>query len=212
MPAKISKQEKVRIIHISSMAIVCLLSLLLVYLPKIKKMNSYTKEIKQISVVVNKLSEINNNPSEFKNKKDRIRGSLDIIQEKVPLKPMIPQVVEQITRPVKELGLNLVSITPLESVKKGSAAEETMGIEEEFTERSAPTGIEEETAESGGYMETPIELFLQGEYKQFGLYLDRIRHLPRLIIVKEFEIKKNKDIEPNLDIKLKISVFYYGKE
>lgn len=193
---QISKQEKFKIINISSIAAACLLVIILLYLPAWKRISRDNREIKILKNIVEKLSRINNDPASFENKKNRIMENLNAIRGKVTLQPMIPQVLEQITKPIKELGISLISITPIESIK-----------------RESDTEISKEAfSEPGGYTETPVELSLQADYKQFGLYLDKLRHLPRLIVIREFVVKQNKEITPKLDIKLKISVFSYGKE
>lgn len=173
-------------IHISSIVVVGMLLVLVLYSPRLKKISSCNTEIADIKKVVEELEKINNNPKEFNIKKDKVIKKMDLIKEKVPLHPMISQVIEQITKPVKQLEISLVSITPVESIDK--------------------------RADIGDYIETPIELSLQSDYKQFGIYLNRLRHLPRLVIIKSFAIQKNTESSNKLDIKLIMSVFHYGKD
>lgn len=204
MITKISNREKNQIINISSMAIVCILAIIILFLPKGRKISLYNKEITVLKKVTEKLNQIDKNPSEFDNKKNKIINNMNIIQEKVPSQPMIPQIVEQITKSMKELGGYIVAITPLEPAKKGSGA----GMSEEMPALE----FSQELSESEAYIETPIEISIQATYEQFGMYLDKLRHITRLIVIKEFEIKEDKEIRPNLDIKLRISVFHYGEE
>lgn len=200
---KLSKLEKNRVIHISAMAIVCILTIAIFYSPKLRRIGLCSREIAGLRRVVEELTRIDSDPSEFNSRRDKIINDLGAIKEKFPSESMVPQVIEQITGPAKELGISLVSITPLESIKGGGGEEPIEGM---------PGMGPEAPPETGGYVETPIELSMQADYKQLGMYLDRLRHLPRLIVVKEFDVKGNKEIIPKLDIKIVISVFHYGKE
>lgn len=204
MITKISNREKNQIINISSMAIVCILVIIILFLPKGRKISLYNKEITVLKKVIEKLNQIDKNPSEFDNKKNKIINNMNIIQEKVPSQPMIPQIVEQITKSMKGLGGYIAAITPLEPVKKRSGAE--------ISEETPALEFSQELSEIEAYIETPIEISIQAAYEQLGMYLDKLRHITRLIIIKEFDIKENKEITPKLDIKLRISVFHYGEE
>lgn len=198
------KLQKYRTINILSMIFVCILVITILYLPQQRGIGLKAREIINLRSVVERLTQIDNNPSEFMDKKNRIISDLGKINDKIPSQAMIPQVIEFVTKPIKELGLSLIAITPGEPVKRGGRVETSGGMPEMGREEAAP--------KEEGYMETPIELTLQGTYRQFGEYLDRLRHLPRLGVINSFDIKKNSEIAPKLDIKLKISVFHYGKE
>lgn len=198
------KPERYRMINILSMILVCILVITILYLPQRRGISLKTREIINFKSVVERLTQIDNNPSEFMERKNRIIGDLGAIQDKIPSQSMIPQVIEFVTKPIKELGLSLIAITPGEPVERGGRAETREGMPGAGMEGAAP--------KEEGYVETLVELTLQGTYRQFGEYMDRLRHLPRLGVINSFDIKKNSEIAPKLDIRLKISVYHYGKE
>lgn len=199
-----SKLERYRMINILSMILVCIL-VIIIYLPQKRGINLRTKEIAGLKAVVSRLIEIDSNPSEFTERKDKIIGDLSVINDKIPPESIISQVIEYVTKPIKELGLSLIAITPGEPVERGGKVETSGEIPGIGTQEVMPE-------EEEGYMETPIELTLQGTYTQFGEYLDELRHLPRLVVIDSFDIRKNNEISSKLDIRLKIAVFHYGKD
>jgi len=217
---KMSKQETIKYLHVVSMVMVCIIAIIVFYVFQIQKYDYYNKEIKCLKDAVKKLNQVQKNKSEFDNKKNKILTSLNVLNEKIPVKPLIPQAIEEITKPMDEFGVSLISITPLDSIKKGSqssgvvdsSATMDMGVSmPEMNDMSQNiTDISNISGES--YMETPIELIVHATYKQFGMYLNALRHLNRLIVIDGFEIESDKTITPKLNIKLKLSVFHYAKE
>lgn len=205
---KISKQQQHQFINIFFIFLSSILLFIFLYIPIVKRIMLNNREIIDLRNTVNKLAQIDKDPLEFKNSKNKVNEELNKINEKVTLKPMIAQVIEQITKPIKETGLYLVAITPLEPVSKGGVSDDDESLQEET---DSVSDVQEEEI-STQYHETSIELRLQGTYEQFGIYLNRLRNIQRLIRVEEFNIKNDKSITPKLDIKLKISVFHYGKE
>ncbi len=196
---------KSKIIYILGMVIAGVLAVMILYLPAVKRINAYNGEIGQLKGVVGQLLEIDKNPTRFADKKEQLVKDLNVIHELVPESPLISRVIEQITEPIKELGISLLSITPQETTAEGAGGgTETYGSE--------TAGEFMETDEADVYYETPIEISMRASYKQFGEFLDQIRHMPRLLIVDGFEVKSDSKISPQLDIKLKILVFHYGKE
>lgn len=226
MNIKLSKIEKIRIIHISSMVILSLLTMLFIYLPRAQKIGLLNVDIKSIRKVIGNLQNIQNDISGFNDKKLQVEGKINIIKEEIPLEPMVAQVLEQITKPMNELGITLVEIKPLEPQRKSgsggmgtdmSGVDLGMGVDTAMPmTMPQPISVEMRTSGdvSGGeaYFEIPIELSVQGTYRQVGIYLNVLRQLPRLVVVDGFEIKSNKDISPKIEAKLKLSVYNYGKK
>lgn len=205
-----SKQEQYKIIHIAAMVIVSILAVVIFYIPRINKSGAYREEITNLKKVVAKLDQISSNPAGFESSKNQVVDKLYAVQEKVTLQPMIPQVLEQISKPLQEFGITLISITPLAPVQKtGSAPAPEAGQHQEAGGGALPP---ETSGGSEGYIETPIELNVHATYKQIGMYFDKLRHMQRLVRIDDFSFKSSKDISPKLDIKLKLSVFHYGKE
>jgi Tfp pilus assembly protein PilO len=203
------------------MAIVGVIVIVSFYFLQIQKYAGYNNEIVRLKIAVEKLNKIENNQSDFDNKKNKVLAGLNVVNKKIPVKPLIPQSIEEITKPMDEFGVSLISITPLESVKRGEQSDNSfqggLTTVDVGTAMSGitdmPSSIQDDSRISGGrYIETPIELVLHATYKQFGMYLNALRHLDRLIIIDGFEVESDKTISPKVNIKLKLSVFHYAKE
>jgi hypothetical protein len=180
--------------------------------------NAYLrKETESLSTAVEKLNAIREKPSEFNDRYKKAETCLAAVYEGIPREPMISVVINQITKPMDEFGVSLISITPLSPIKQGLESNAFITqmdarIDEKDIIGSGLDMTQQQVVSGKEYARTPIELTLQSGYKQFGMYLNALRQMSRIIVVDEFVIRENKEISPKLDIKLKISVFHYGKE
>lgn len=209
MRARLSKLEKSKIFYVLGMVTAAFLAVIFLCLPAVRNIKVHNREIGELRGVVGQLLEMDKNPSLFTGKKEQLINDLNVICQLVPNSPQIPRVIEKITEPIKELGISLISITPRETTAgyAGGGTETYGSIPEGET-----AGEFMETDETDVYYETPIEICVRASYKQFGEFLDQLRHMPRLLIVDGFEVESDSKISPQLDIKLVILVFHYGKE
>lgn len=205
---KLSPREKNKIINIGSMIILFILALLLLYLPKIRTNNRRSQEILKLSGDLKKLVQISQNPGEFKEEENEILDSLKAIHKKITTQPMIPQAISQITGPAKELDISIIEIKPQTAAKRRGMIEPTepMPPDIEFPNMD----FEGIPTSKKSCIETKIDLSIQCTYEQLCLYLDRLRHLDRLVILNELNIRKNERIFPELEIRLEISIFNFG--
>lgn len=191
------------------MLILFILAVLLLYLPKIRANKRCNQEALKLSSDLKKLVQISRNPGEFEKEEDEILNTLESINEKIPAQPMIPQAISQVAGPAKELDISIIEIKPQASGQRGERIETTEFMPPDV-EGFPDMEFEEISTPEKSCIETQINLSIQCTYKQLGLYLDRLRHLDRLLILNEFNIAKNKKIFPGLEVRLKISVFHFG--
>jgi len=203
---KLTKQIDRQKIHILALAVVFLLALVSFYIPRWRKAASTKREIDRLKEKINCLQIIAADPAAFGTTEERNLSLLKAIQAKIPQKPEITPLIEQITQPAKELDFTLLTIQP----GKAAPGELLAPSPDDTIIDTTDTAIAE--PETANYMETPITITLEADYQQFAAYLESLRQLSRLILVKNFSIHQNTEIAPRLAINLKIAVYHYEED
>ena len=213
---KALKTKDFRMINIVAMSIIGIIVLFILFSDTGKQVSINNKKASNLKKTIDSLSQSRKTSKDINEQRDIIARELNVIDEKIPKEMQVPQVIDQITKPLEELRLSLVEINTKEQIERRNVLENKRLENMESFEMGQETMMnkEERVVKEECYVETLIELSLTGNYKEFGKYLNTLRSIHRLVTIKEFSLRKqekDKDAK-SLGIKLIISAYNYGKK
>jgi len=97
---------------------------------------------------------------------EEIREKMEDLRKKSVSHRELPRIIQQLTKKSSELGIEIISIKPVEEVS--------------FEEKKLPTGV------SKAY----IEVVFKASYKETGAYLKALEELPIIFTIEKLSIEK----------------------
>ncbi|OQX80845.1 MAG: hypothetical protein B6D56_04000 [Candidatus Omnitrophica bacterium 4484_70.1] len=97
---------------------------------------------------------------------EEIREKMEDLRKKSVSHRELPRIIQQLTKKSSELGIEIISIKPIEEVS--------------FEEKKLPTGV------SKAY----IEVVFKASYKETGAYLKALEELPIIFTIEKLSIEK----------------------
>lgn len=112
---------------------------------------------------------------------DQLKEAVEFFESQLPPKSEIYKVLEQVTMIAQKQGLKPKSIKTLE--KK----------------------------DNNGYIEQPLRMSLEGGFNSFYSFLLELEKLPRIMKIRELEVKKEKDGAGQVTINFVVSIFFQNR-
>jgi type IV pilus assembly protein PilO len=66
------------------------------------------------------------------------------------------------------------------------------------------------TKRNNGYIELPLKMELQGDFKSYYSFLLELEQLDRITKIRELRLKKNDDSQGQIDVSFVVSIFFQG--
>jgi type IV pilus assembly protein PilO len=145
-----------------SIVIITIVFIYFFYLPKKRVLNDKIRRLSDLRIERNEKEAIAKNLPKFKEEVKKLNSELKNALIKLPNEKEIPIILRNISDIGKEYGLEFLLFKPLPENRK------------DF------------------YAEVPIEMRVLGSYHQVATFFDKIGSLPRIISVKNIDIKWGK--------------------
>ena len=111
----------------------------------------------------------------------QLRDAIDFFESKLPPTSEIHKVLEQVTVIAQKQGLKPKSIRTM--ARKSNS----------------------------GYIEQPLRMQLQGDFNAFYSFLLEMEKLPRIMKIRQLELKKNTDAEGDVTADCILSIFFQSQ-
>ena len=112
---------------------------------------------------------------------EKVEEAIEFFESKLPPKSQIHEVLEQVTVIAQKEGLKPKTIRTL--AKKNNS----------------------------GYIEQPLKMELEGNFSSFYSFLLELEKLPRIMKLRELELKKQNSIEGQISADFIISIFFQNE-
>jgi type IV pilus assembly protein PilO len=111
----------------------------------------------------------------------QLQNAIDFFESKLPPKSQIHQVLANVTLIVEKQGLEPKTISTLP------------------------------TKENNGYIEQPLKMELDGDFKSFYSFLLELEKLPRIMKISQLELKKIEGLEGRVAANFIVSIFFQNE-
>ncbi len=139
---------------------------------------------KALEAKMQKLSEIEKATAAAKSltkQLDELSEAIGFFESKLPPTSEIHKVLEQVTVIAQKQGLSPKTIRTVKS------------------------------KDNSGYVEQPLKMQLVGNFNAFYSYLLQLEELPRIMKIRELELKKQDEINGTISASFVVSIFFQGK-
>jgi len=118
--------------------------------------------------------------------KEKLQRQMDLLNRKFSPNISMSYILDTFAELGSNLGIKFITINPSSMV-----------------EYSYPVGNFDYT-----FQVLPIEIYLESEYADFGVFMDRLSQLPDCqILIKGYSLSKTENILPRLSVKLELEVY-----
>lgn len=112
---------------------------------------------------------------------EQLQEAIEFLEDKLPPKSQIHKVLEQVTVIAQKQGLKPKTIRTLK------------------------------TKDSSGYIEQPLKMELEGNFNSFYSFLLELEKLPRIMKIRQLELKKQDKYEGQIAADFIVSIFFQNK-
>jgi type IV pilus assembly protein PilO len=112
---------------------------------------------------------------------DELRGAVGFFESRLPPKSQIHEVLEQVTVIAQKEGLEPKTIRTLKE------------------------------KDNSGYIEQPLQMELMGNFSSFYSFLLELENLPRIMKIRELDLKKQEGGEGRIAADFIVSIFFQNK-
>lgn len=112
---------------------------------------------------------------------EKLQEAIEFFESKLPPTSQIHEVLEQVTVIAQKQGLKPKTIKTLS------------------------------TKDNSGYVEQPLKMELEGNFSAFYSFLLEIEKLPRIMKLRELELKKKNTIEGQISANFIVSIFFQNE-
>ncbi len=127
---------------------------------------------------LNELEKLSGQVDDISRELSKLSEAMEFFRNKLPPESEIHKVLENITLIAQKQGLRAGTITALK------------------------------TKECNGYIEQPLKMELNGSFYAFYSFLTELEKLPRIVNVRELEVKKDEKNPSEVKVNIVISVFF----